>query len=99
MIDLIAKAMRQLEDQLNNQIYSDGLIEMLNQPEFAQVARVRQVIEMLQGGKGLGPLIPRVLASNGAVSVSYTHLDVYKRQQVYCHPVTRSPCNPPPLIA
>lgn len=65
VIDLIAKAMRQLEDQLNNQIYSDGLIEMLNQPEFAQVARVRQVIEMLQGGKGLGPLIPRVLASNG----------------------------------
>ena len=65
VLDLVIKAMRQLEDQLNNQIYSDGLIEMLNQPEFAQVARVRQVIEMLQGGKGLGSLIPRVLASNG----------------------------------
>lgn len=65
VLELIAKSMRQLEDQLNSQIHSDGLIEMLNQPEFAQVERVRQVIEMLQGGKGLGPLIPRVLASNG----------------------------------
>ena len=65
VLELIVKAMRQLEDQLNSQIHSDGLIEMLNQPEFAQVERVRQVLEMLQGGKGLGPLIPRVLASNG----------------------------------
>jgi len=65
VLELVVKAMRQLEDQLNSQIHSDGLIEMLNQPEFAQVERVRQVLEMLQGGKGLGPLIPRVLASNG----------------------------------
>lgn len=65
VLELVAKSMRQLEDQLNSQIHSDGLIEMLNQPEFTQVERVRQVIEMLQGGKGLGPLIPRVLASNG----------------------------------
>ncbi|MBK9942996.1 MAG: heat-inducible transcription repressor HrcA [Kouleothrix sp.] len=65
VLDLVARAMRQLEDQLNSQIYSDGLIEMLTQPEFTQVGRVRQVLEMLQGGKGLGPLIPRVLASNG----------------------------------
>ena len=65
VLELLAKAMRQLEDQLNSQFHSDGLIEMLNQPEFAQVERVRQVLAMLQGGKGLGPLIPRVLASNG----------------------------------
>lgn len=65
VLDLIIRAMQQLEDQLNSQIHSDGLIEMLNQPEFAQVNRVRQVLEMLQGGKGLGPLIPRALASNG----------------------------------
>jgi len=65
VLEIVVKAMHQLEDQLNSQIHSDGLIEMLNQPEFAQVERVRQVLEMLQGGKGLGPLIPRVLASNG----------------------------------
>jgi heat-inducible transcriptional repressor len=65
VLELVSKAMRQFEDQLNKAIHSDGLIEMLNQPEFSQVERVRKVLEILQGGKGLGPLIPRVLASNG----------------------------------
>ena len=65
VLELVVKAMRQLEEQVNSQIHSDGLIEMLNQPEFAQVERVRQVLAMLQGGKGLSPLIPRALASNG----------------------------------
>jgi heat-inducible transcriptional repressor len=65
VLDLIVKAMRQLEDQLNSAIHSDGLIEMFGQPEFAEVSRVRQVLALLQGGKGLGPLIPRALASNG----------------------------------
>jgi heat-inducible transcriptional repressor len=65
VLDLAVKAMRQLEDQLNSAIHSDGLIEMFGQPEFAEVSRVRQVLALLQGGKGLGPLIPRALASNG----------------------------------
>lgn len=65
VLELVCKAMHQLEDQLNEQIHSDGLIEILSQPEFAKVARVRQVLEILQGGKGLSPLIPQALASNG----------------------------------
>jgi heat-inducible transcriptional repressor len=65
VFDLVARAMRQFEDQLNKAFHSDGLIEILNQPEFSQVERVRKVVEILQGGKGLSPLIPRVLASNG----------------------------------
>jgi heat-inducible transcriptional repressor len=65
VLELIIKAMHQLDHQLNEQIHSDGLIEILSQPEFMQVARVRQVLELLQGGKGLGPLIPQALASEG----------------------------------
>jgi heat-inducible transcriptional repressor len=65
VLDLVIKAMRQLEEQLNEQIHSDGLIEILSQPEFVQIERVRQLLELLQGGKGLGPLIPRALASDG----------------------------------
>jgi heat-inducible transcriptional repressor len=65
VLELVIRAMRQLEEQLNEQIHSDGLIEILSQPEFAQIARVRQVLELLQGGKGLGPLIPQALASSG----------------------------------
>jgi heat-inducible transcriptional repressor len=65
VLDQVARAMRQLEEQMNEQIHSDGLLEMLSQPEFAQVQRVRQMLEILQGGKGLGPLIPQVLARDG----------------------------------
>jgi heat-inducible transcriptional repressor len=65
VLELVVRAMRQLEEQLNDQIHSDGLIEILSQPEFAQIARVRQVLELLQGGKGLSPLIPQALASSG----------------------------------
>ncbi len=65
VLERIVKAMHQLEDHLNEQIHSDGLIEILSQPEFAQTGRVRQVLEILQSGKGLSPLIPQALASNG----------------------------------
>jgi heat-inducible transcriptional repressor len=61
VLELVARAMR----QVNKEIHSDGLIEILSQPEFTHVQRVRQVLEILQGGKGLSPLIPRALASNG----------------------------------
>ncbi|HWQ11497.1 MAG TPA: heat-inducible transcriptional repressor HrcA [Roseiflexaceae bacterium] len=65
VMELVVRAMQQFEDQLNKAIHSDGLIEMFSQPEFSHVERVRQALEILQGGKGLGPLIPRALASSG----------------------------------
>ncbi|MFO7170755.1 MAG: heat-inducible transcriptional repressor HrcA [Chloroflexota bacterium] len=65
VLDLVVRAMRHFEDQLNKGFHSDGLIEMLSQPEFSEVQRVRKMLEILQGGKGLGPLIPRALASTG----------------------------------
>ncbi len=57
--------MHQLEGHLNSTLHHDGLLEMLQQPEFEQVERVRQAIEILTEGKGINPLIPQVLQSNG----------------------------------
>lgn len=65
VLDLVVKAMHQFNEHLGGDIHSDGLIEILNQPEFSQVERVRRMIEILQSGRGLGMLIPRALASNG----------------------------------
>jgi heat-inducible transcriptional repressor len=76
VVELIARAMRQFEDQLKEQIYSDGLIEMLSQPEFfptlikeddAQraLSRMRRVLDLLKSGKGLAPLILQALANEG----------------------------------
>lgn len=76
VIEWVVRAMRQLEDQVNRQIYSDGLIEMLSQPEFIPsllkeedanraVERMRQVLETITSGRVLGTLILQALASDG----------------------------------
>lgn len=65
VLELAVRAMRQLEESYNSEIHSDGLIEILNQPEFSQIERVRQMVEILQTGKPLDQLIARVLMSNG----------------------------------
>ncbi|HMQ30163.1 MAG TPA: heat-inducible transcriptional repressor HrcA [Chloroflexaceae bacterium] len=75
LLDLIARAMQLFEEQAQEQIYSDGLIEMLSQPEFIPalaredaeraVERMRRALEILKSGRGLGQLIPQALASDG----------------------------------
>ena len=75
VLDLVARAMQTFEEQQQEQIHSDGLIEMLSQPEFLPalarddaeraVERMRRALEILKSGRGLGPLIPQALASNG----------------------------------
>lgn len=69
VLELVARAMRQLEDQFNSDIHSDGLMEILSQPEFMQIDRVRRMVEILQGGKGLNPLITQALSSNTGVQI------------------------------
>lgn len=69
VLELVAKAMRQFEDQYNSDIHSDGLMEILSQPEFSQVDRIRRMVDILQGGKGLNPLITQALSSNTGVQI------------------------------
>jgi heat-inducible transcriptional repressor len=63
--EAVARAMHQREGQVNEELHHDGLLEMLQQPEFEKIDRVRDVIEILRDSKGLGPLIPQALASDG----------------------------------
>jgi heat-inducible transcriptional repressor len=65
VLEAIIRAMRQREGQVNDQVHHDGLLEMLSQPEFEKVSRVRALLEMLEDGTGLGPLIPQALAKDG----------------------------------
>lgn len=75
VLDLVARSMQSFDEQAQEQIYSDGLIEMLSQPEFIPalaredaeraVERMRRALEILKSGRGLGPLIPQALASDG----------------------------------
>jgi heat-inducible transcriptional repressor len=76
LYDVVVRAMRSYAEQVAEQFYSDGLIEMLSQPEFIPalvreedaeraVERMRRTLELLKNGRALGPLIPQVLASDG----------------------------------
>lgn len=65
VLEVIIRAMQQMEGQINEALHHDGLLEMLGQPEFARVDRVRQVLQILEEGKGIGPLIPQALNSDG----------------------------------
>lgn len=75
VLDSIVRAMQAFEEQAQEQIHSDGLIEMFSQPEFIPalarddaaraVERMRRALEILKSGRGLGPLIPQALASDG----------------------------------
>ncbi len=65
VVDQIGRAMRQLEGHIDNTLHHDGLLEMLQQPEFEQVERIRQAIEILTEGRAISPLIPQVLQSKG----------------------------------
>lgn len=75
LVEMLVRAMQTFEEQSREQIHSDGLIEMLSQPEFIPslvredaeraIERLRRALEILKSGRGLGALIPQVLASNG----------------------------------
>lgn len=75
LVDLVVRAMVAFEEQVQEQIYLDGLLEMLSQPEFLPasgredaeraIKRMHRMLEILKSGRGLGPLIPQALASGG----------------------------------
>lgn len=76
VLEMVVQAMRQVEDQMNEQIHSDGLVEMLSQPEFIPalvkeedsgraIERVQQMLDILTSNKILGALILQALASDG----------------------------------
>ncbi len=65
VLEVIMRAMQQIEGQIDDKVHHDGLLEMLRRDEFAEVERVRQVLQILEEGKGIGPLIPQALNSDG----------------------------------
>jgi heat-inducible transcriptional repressor len=67
--------MRQFEEEINQQIYSDGLLEILSQPEFLPtlmkqedsnraIERMRQMLEVLRSSKTLGTLLLQTLTQD-----------------------------------
>ncbi len=59
----VAETLRVLDQRHDAQIYRDGLSHILNQPEFSDIVRVRQVLEIIESGVALTTIIPEVIAA------------------------------------
>lgn len=60
----IAETLRVLDQRLDAQLYREGLTNILNQPEFSDIVRVRQVLETIESGAALTTIIPEVISSD-----------------------------------
>lgn len=67
--DLVQRAVLELMAQIDAReavsVYHDGLVELLDQPEFSRVERARSIVEVLERPQMLRELLPIVPASSG----------------------------------
>jgi heat-inducible transcriptional repressor len=62
----LVEGLRALDLHQNSQIYRDGLTNILSQPEFSDISRVRQVLQTLESGTAFTAIIPEVLSADNA---------------------------------
>ncbi len=61
----LVETLKMLDQNQAAQIYRDGLVNILSQPEFSDIERVRQVVSVIESGQALTHIIPEVLSSDG----------------------------------
>jgi heat-inducible transcriptional repressor len=49
----------------HGEIYRDGLVHILSQPEFVEIERTRQVVQVLEGDTSLEPILNQAQLANG----------------------------------
>jgi heat-inducible transcriptional repressor len=93
ILHLVMHSMRQFEAEMNQQIHSDGLLEILSQPEFLPtlmkqedsnraIARMREMLELLRNSKSLGTLLLQALTQDD-VQVIIGEEHPHKEMQPY----------------
>jgi len=71
----IVRMLRDYDTQAVEEVFSDGLLNVLGAPEFAESEKLRRVLSALENRTYLGELVGRVAAS-GAVNVFIGHENV-----------------------
>lgn len=61
----VVDVMRGYESQSSREIYRDGLVHILRQPEFEEIGRARQVVQVLEQDSALEAIFGRVHLANG----------------------------------
>jgi heat-inducible transcriptional repressor len=73
--DVVAQLLEESDSVAIEEVFTDGIVNVLEQPEFAEGAKLRGVLEVLQRSDFLEQLVP-VLARRGGVTVIIGHENV-----------------------
>jgi heat-inducible transcriptional repressor len=65
LVDSLQQLLEQIDARDTVVMYHDGLVELLDQPEFASVERARAIVEVLERPQVLRELLPGVPANDG----------------------------------
>jgi len=65
VLDVVVQVMRWVDDQGNLQVYRDGLVNILHQPEFSGAESARQVVRLLEDRTTLEGLLTEMLEVGG----------------------------------
>ena len=65
MVGSLLELMAQLDERDAVTVYHDGLVELLDQPEFASVERARAIVEVLERPQVLRELLPACPSGDG----------------------------------
>ncbi|MDQ3700836.1 MAG: heat-inducible transcriptional repressor HrcA [Chloroflexota bacterium] len=65
LVDSLRELMAEIDARDTVTVYHDGLVELLDQPEFASVERARAIVEVLERPQVLRELLPGVGADDG----------------------------------
>ena len=71
----VIRTLREYDQEAVEEVFSDGLLNVMGAPEFAESEKLRRVFSALENRSYLGELVGRV-ASTGAVSVFIGHENV-----------------------
>jgi heat-inducible transcriptional repressor len=71
----IVRTLREYDNDAVEEVFSDGLLNVMGAPEFAQSEKLRRVFSALENRSYLGELVGRV-AATGAVSVFIGHENI-----------------------
>jgi heat-inducible transcriptional repressor len=73
--EVVAQMLEEADSVVVEEVFTDGIVNVLEQPEFAEGAKLRGVLEVLQRSDFLEQLVP-VLTRRGGVTVIIGHENV-----------------------
>lgn len=65
VVERILRLMRLVDEEAVSRIYSDGLVNVLEQPEFVEADKFRRIVEVMEHGGLLRSILAGMLKANG----------------------------------